>query len=231
MNAITVLLVDDHAIVRAGLRALLATAADVRVVGEAENGQQAVREAERLRPEVVVLDVAMPLLNGLGAARQIAQKLPAVKVLILSSYSDAQHVRQAIAAGVAGYLMKESAGGDLLEAIRETRNGGAFFSPSLLHHLWSGKESPSDCGVAPIPAVLTRREAEVLQLIAEGYANKQIADLLSLSTKTVEKHRQALMEKLDLHRTASLTRYAVSSGVVEVKVSPIGLWGETPRRR
>jgi DNA-binding NarL/FixJ family response regulator len=217
MNAIRVLLADDHAMVRAGLRALLEAAGDMLVIGEAENGHQAVREAERLRPQVVVLDLAMPLLNGIEAARQIACKMPAIRVLILSSYSDAHHLRQAVAAGVAGYLTKESAANDLLEAIRETCHGGAFFSPCLLHRLSEGKRAApqSDGGAAPRPATLTRREAEVLQLLAEGYANKQTAGLLSLSIKTVEKHRQALMEKLNLHRTASLTRYAVSSGVVE----------------
>lgn len=218
MKTIRVLLADDHAMVRAGLRALLEAAGDMEVVGEAENGHQAVREAERLRPQVVVLDLAMPLLNGMEAARQIAHKMPAVRVLILSSYSDALHLRQAVAAGVAGYLMKQSAGEDLLEAVRETGSGGAYFSPGLLHRLLKERRErhPGDCRAATTPASLTRREAEVLQLIAEGYPSKQTAGLLSISIKTVEKHRQTLMQKLKMHKIASLTRYAISSGVVEV---------------
>ncbi|HEY5910658.1 MAG TPA: response regulator transcription factor [Verrucomicrobiae bacterium] len=135
MKPIRVLVADDHANVRAGLRALLQTAGDMHVIGEAENGRQAVREAKRLRPDVVLLDLAMPLLNGVEAARQIAHAVPTARVLIHSSYSDAHHLRQAVEAGVAGYLMKESAADDLLEAVRETSNGATFFSPPLLEHL------------------------------------------------------------------------------------------------
>ena len=222
MKTITVLLVDDHAIVRAGLRALLEAAGDIQVIGEAENGRQALQETERLRPDVVLLDLAMPLLNGVEAARQIAHEVPSARVLILSSYSDAHHLRQAVEAGVAGYLMKESAGDELLEAIRETRNGGAVFSPALLRRL-SQKllEGPDDAlGPASRAATLSRRQAEILQLIAEGYANKQIAGSLEVSVKTVEKHRQSLMSKLNIHKTANLTRYALSSGVIESRCIP-----------
>jgi DNA-binding NarL/FixJ family response regulator len=215
MKIIRVLLVDDHAIIRAGLRALLQTAPDIQVIGEAENGHQAVREAQRLRPDIVVLDLAMPLLNGVGAARQIAKQVPTAKVLILSSYNDAQHLRQAIEAGAAGYLTKESAGDELLEAVRETCNGGASFSPLLLNLLrqWSGG-SPGHPAAPPLPPVLSWREDEVLQLIAEGFCNKQIGSLLSISGKTVEQHRLRVMKKLDMHKTAALTRYAVASGLV-----------------
>ena len=218
MKTIRVLVVDDHAIVRAGLRALLEAAGDMLVVGEAENGQQAVGEAERLRPDVVLLDVAMPRLNGVSAARQIAERAPTSKMLLLSSYNDAQHLREAIEAGAAGYLLKESAADELLEAIRETDRGGASFSPAILQRLskecWGGPLG--SLGPATGSATLTGRQAEVLQLVAEGHCNKQIAALLSLSMKTVEKHRQSLMVKLNLHKTAALTRYAVSTGVVEV---------------
>ena len=217
MKTITVLVCDDHAIVREGLRALLEAAGDMHVIGEAEDGRQAVLETKRLLPDVVLMDLAMPLLNGVEAARQIAHEAPSASVLILSSYSDDGHLRQAVEAGVAGYLMKESAGDDLLEAVREARNGGASFSPPLYNRLlkeWRG--GPPDSG-SPKPGnvTLSRRQAEVLQLIAEGHVTKQIAGLLSVSIKTVEKHRQTLMEKLDLHNIASLTRYAVSSGVIE----------------
>ncbi|HXJ73103.1 MAG TPA: response regulator transcription factor [Candidatus Dormibacteraeota bacterium] len=223
MKTIRVLLVDDHAIVRAGLKALLEAAADIQVIGEAENGYQAVHESERLRPDVVLLDLAMPRLNGVGAARQIAERVPDARVLILSSYSDAQHLREAIEAGVAGYLMKESAGEELLQAIRETAKGGASFSPAilicLLKECWGS--SPDSRGLPTKTATLTERQTEVLQLIAEGYCNKQIADMLFIRTKTVEKHRQSLMVKLGIHKTAPLTRYAVSAGMVEVNRTPV----------
>jgi DNA-binding NarL/FixJ family response regulator len=191
----------------------------MQVIGEAENGMQAVREAERLRPDVVLLDLAMPRLNGVGAARKIAKKVPDAKVLILSSYRDAQHLREAIEAGVAGYLIKETAGDELLKAIRETDEGGASFSPAILLGLLK------ECRGSPHEnlgsARLSERQAEVLQLIAEGYCNKQIAALLFISGKTAEKHRQSLMNRLRIHKIATLTRYAVSNGIVEVNRAPI----------
>lgn len=228
MKTIRLLLVDDHAVVRAGLRALLESAGDIQIIGEAENGQQAVLATEKLRPDVVLLDHAMPLLNGMQAARQIAREAPTTRVLILSAYSDAQHLLQAVDAGVAGYVMKESAGDQLLEAVRETANGGAYFSPPLLNHLlkeWrdgprKGRGATSKC------ATLSSRHAEVLQLIAEGYCTKQIAGLLLISKKTAERHRYGLMRKLNMHKIANLTRYAVSSGVVESNRAPN--WPATP---
>jgi DNA-binding NarL/FixJ family response regulator len=221
MNPIRVLVVDDHSIVRAGLRALLAAAPDMQVIGEAENGHQAVEETKRLHPEVVLLDLAMPLLNGVEAARLIAREVPTARVLVLSSHSDDQHLRQAVQAGAAGFVTKESAAVDLLLAIREARGGGAFFSPRLLSRLLKGwRRVPDEDGCTPATADLTARQAQVLQLVAEGYATKQIAGLLSLSKKTVEKHRQALMEKLNLHNIAELTSYAVGHGVVELQAIP-----------
>jgi DNA-binding NarL/FixJ family response regulator len=163
----------------------------------------------------------MPLLNGVEATRQIAQESPKAAVLILSTYHDGHHLRQAVEAGAAGYLMKESAAADLLEAVRETGNGGAFFSPSLLQLMVKGLlEAGKEAGAAARPPVLTWREAEVLQLIAEGYATKQIARLLRLTSKTVEKHRQTLMKKLGLHNIANLTRYAVANGIVNLANTP-----------
>ena len=217
MKTITVLLSDDHTVVREGLRLLLEKEADMQVVGEAANGRRSVGETKRLKPDVVVLDIAMPLLNGLEAARQIAKEVPSTKVLILSAYSDDAYIQQAIEAGAAGFLMKETAGDDLLRAIREIAKGNAFFSPPVAKRLlkqWQEKllnGSP----VKTMATMLTSRQMEILQLIAEGYATKQIAGLLSLSIKTVEKHRQDLMNTLNIHNIATLTRYAVSSGVVE----------------
>lgn len=217
MKPIKVLVVDDHAIVRAGLRALLETGQDIHVVGEAENGQQAVLQAKRLRPDVVLLDLAMPVLNGVEAARQIADEAPSARVLILSTYNDVQHLQQAVEAGAAGYLMKEAAGDDLLQAIRAARDGTVFFSPPVLKNLlkeWKKGPAHGRRDTAR-SATLSRRQAEVLQLIAEGHCTKQIAGLLSICTKTAEKHRQSLMEKLNLRKIATLTQYAVSSGVIE----------------
>lgn len=226
MNMIRILLADDHSVVRAGLRALLGTAPDMQVVAEAENGQQAVAEAVRVRPNVVVLDLAMPLLNGMEAARQLAQRVPTAKVLILSSYNDGQHLRQAVEAGAAGYLVKDAAASDLLEAVRQTCNGGATFSPPLLQLLLQGWRDDGAVEMTKT-ASLSRRQAEVLQLIAEGYCTKQIASLLFISHKTAEKHRESLMRKLDVHKTAGLTRYAIANGIVETSRSADWLGSRT----
>ena len=218
MQKITVLLADDHTVVRQGLRALLEAEEDMTVVGEAENGRQAVQMAKRLQPEVVVMDIAMPQLNGLEATRQLTKESPKSRVLILSSYSDDEYVQQLTDAGASGYLVKQTAATDLVAAIREARKGNAFFSPTiskrLLDHYRSSLNRPPDQAK---PTRLTPREMEVLQLIAEGYANKQIAGELFISIKTVEKHRQQLMHKLDIHDVASLTRYAIAKGVIENK--------------
>jgi DNA-binding NarL/FixJ family response regulator len=217
MRTITVLLCDDHALLREGLRLLMGIEADIQVVGEAANGHRAVGEAKRLKPDVVLMDLAMPLLNGLEAARQISKEVPSAKVLILSAYSDDQYIEHAVAAGVAGYLMKESVGNDLLRAIREVAKGNAFFSPAVAKRLLKQCQNKSLNGSAVKSKTpqLTSRQMEVLQMVAEGYATKQMASLLSVSLKTVEKHRQDLMDTLNIHNIASLTRYAVSIGVVE----------------
>jgi len=227
MKKITVLISDDHTLLREGMRLLLEKETDIQVVGEAADGQQSVREAKRLKPDVVVQDLAMPLLNGFGAARQIAKELPTTKVLILSAYNDDQYIDHAIEAGAAGYLMKETVGDDLVRGIREVANGNAFFSPAVARRLLksrqgrAGNGNGTETALATKATVLTGRQTEILQLIAEGYANKQIAGMLSLSIKTVEKHRQDLMNTLNIHNIASLTRYAVSSGVVESNRMPV----------
>src|SRR3954470_16573070 len=212
MNKIRVLLCDDHNIVRAGMKCLLQTGEDVEVVGEAANGHECVREAKRLRPDVVVLDLAMPLLNGMEAARQIHKHLPRTKVLVVSSYKDEEYVMKVIEARVSGYILKQNAASELLEAVKETHEGNVFFSPGLARHLVRPACPAAAAEEAPIKRPshpkLSQREAEVLQLIAESYANKQIADILSLSAKTVEKHRSTLMSKLGLRSIAALTRYA-----------------------
>jgi len=217
MPKIRVLLADDHTVVRQGLRALLQTERDIEIVGEAETGRQAVRLAETLKPDVVVMDIAMPQLNGLEASRQISQQVPSSRVLILSSYSDDEYVQRLTEAGAVGYVLKQAAVTDLVRAIREASKGGAFFSPAISQRLITYCRQTLVRGV-PVqrPAgPLTSRESEVLQLIAEGKANKEIAGELGISVKTVEKHRQKLMNKLGIHDIAGLTRYAISKGIIE----------------
>jgi DNA-binding NarL/FixJ family response regulator len=217
---ITVLLAEDHTIVREGLRTLLEAEGDIRVVGEAETGRQAVALTRKLRPAVVVMDIAMPLLNGLEATGQIRRDVPDTKVIILSAHSDEAYVEQVIALGAAGYLVKQTSSHVLSEAIREVQKGNTFFSPSVAKHLHDHYESsPHRAGLRKKKGErLTSREVEVLQLIAEGKANKQVAAELGISVKTVEKHRQHLMERLNIHDTAGLTRYAIVAGIIESSV-------------
>jgi len=217
MKRITVLLADDHTVVRQGLRSLLAAESDIEVVGEAENGRQAVQLTRKLLPDVLVMDIAMPKLNGLEATRQVVRDSPATKVLILSSYSDDEYVHQLTGAGAAGYLIKQTAADDLILAVRETFRGNAFFSPTISKRLLDRyRQSFLDGGsIKKGGPQLTAREMEVLQLVAEGYVNKQIASELSISIKTVEKHRQQVMDKLNIHDVAGLTRYAIANGVIE----------------
>ena len=216
MKKIAVLLVDDHAVVRQGLRALLEAEGDLAVVGEAENGREAVALAKKTLPDVVVMDVAMPGMNGLEATRQIVRNVPSAKVLVLTSYGDNDYVEQLMEAGAKGFLVKQTAADDLLRAIRQVRGGHAFFSPVIVRR----QRQQSHAGVmlgesSARSGKLSSREAEVLQLVAEGYANKQIAAELSISIKTVEKHRQQAMNKLNIHDIAGLTRYAIDKGLVE----------------
>ena len=218
MKRIAVLLVDDHMIVREGFRKLLDVEADLIVVGEAQTGRQAVEMARKLRPQVVVMDIAMPLLNGLEATRQIRRAVPDTKVLILSAHSDDAYVENAIESGVSGYLLKQSSANMLSRAIREIQNGNTFFSPAIAKRFLDQKPTGRPGLLRKKLARLTSREMEVLQLIAEGKANKQTAAELGIGIKTVEKHRAHLMEKLNIHDTASLTRYAISAGIIESSV-------------
>lgn len=219
MTPISVLLAEDHLIVREGLRALLKLEADIEVVGEAGNGREAVKLAASLHPDVIVMDIAMPLLNGLEAARQILRASPAAKVLILSAHSDDAYVERVMEIGAAGYLVKQTAAHILPAAIRDIYEGKLFFSPNISKRLSNHQRKPSQAGPGrKNPSNLTSREMEVLQLVAEGKANKESADLLHISIKTVEKHRQKVMEKLNIHDTASLTRYAIANGIIESSV-------------
>jgi DNA-binding NarL/FixJ family response regulator len=217
MKQITILLAEDHTIVREGFRRMLELEDDLEVVGEAQNGRQAVEMVKKLHPAVVLMDIGMPLLNGLEAARQVLKAVPATKVIMLSAHSDDAYVTNATESGAVGFLLKQTSAHEVHRAIREVHQGKTFFSPSIskrLDHL--NLQSLGHTGMIKKKATeLTSREMEVLQLIAEGKANKQTAAELGIGTKTVEKHRERLMQKLDIHDTAGLTRYAIGAGVIE----------------
>lgn len=221
MKKIAVLLADDHMILREGLCALLRSESDIHVIGEAENGRQAVTLAGKLKPDVLVMDIAMPLLNGLEATRQILRMASPPRILILSAHSDDAYVRQMVDLGAAGFLIKQTASHNLSEAIRRVHAGKKYFSPAisrlLSHEPAKASSKRGKAAVEPLQ-LLSSREMEILQLIAEGRTNKESALLLSISIKTVEKHRQTLMEKLSIHDTAGLTRYAIAAGVIESSV-------------
>jgi DNA-binding NarL/FixJ family response regulator len=220
MKRITVLLAEDHTVVREGFRKLLELEADIEVVGEAQTGRQAVAMARKLRPAVVVMDIAMPLLNGLEATRQVLKAVPGTKVLMLSAHSDDAYIKGATEAGAMGFLLKQSSSHALSQAIREVQQGNTFFTPSVARRLQQREgRSSGRPGLPELRAAgLSAREMEVLQLVAEGEANKQIAAELGISIKTVEKHREKLMRKLNIHDTAGLTRYAIGAGVIESSV-------------
>ena len=220
MKPITVLLAEDHRVVREGFRSLLEHETDIEVVGEAETGRQAVQLTRKDRPDVVVMDIAMPLLNGLEATRQIRKDFPATKVLILSAHSDEAYVEQVMALGAAGFLLKQTSSHILATAIREVQKGNTFFTPAISRRNGNGASKPLN-GTAAVKNKANRlssREVEVLQLIAEGKPNKQVAAELGVSFKTVDKHRQHLMAKLNIHDIAGLTRYAIAQGIIESSV-------------
>ena len=220
MKKITVLLAEDHMIVREGFRKMLELEGDFEIVGEAQDGRQAVALVKKLRPAVVLMDIAMPQLNGLEATRQVLKILPATKVLMLSAHNDDAYVQNATESGAVGFLLKQTSAHDVCRAIREVQQGKTFFSPAIAkqRERLNPKMLDRTGGHHQKAAQLTSREMEVLQLIAEGKANKQTATELGISIKTVEKHREQAMQKLDIHDTAGLTRYAISTGIIESSV-------------
>lgn len=219
MKRITVLLAEDHMVVREGFRKMLELEADLHIVGEAADGRQAVALVKKLLPAVVLMDIAMPLLNGLEAARQVLKAVPATKVIMLSAHSDDAYVKNATDSGAVGFLLKQTSAHEVCRAIREVHKGKTFFTPSISRRMDRLNPPSLDrLGMLAKKVSLTSREMEVLQLIAEGKANKETAVLLGIGMKTVEKHREHLMAKLDIHDTAGLTRYAIAAGIIESSV-------------
>jgi two-component system, NarL family, response regulator NreC len=206
-----ILLADDHSVVRSGFRALLGAQPDLEVIGEASDGLDAVTQAVQLQPDIVVMDVTMPNLNGIEATRRITQEAPRIRVLALSMHKDAVYVREILRAGARGYLLKDSGEHDLIGAVRALAKGEAYISPAVSDAVLNDyRKHVSD----PID-LLTSREREVLQRIAEGQTNKEIATSLNLSVYTVEAHRGRLMEKLNLHSTGELVRFAIRKGLID----------------
>jgi DNA-binding NarL/FixJ family response regulator len=223
---IRVLLADDHDILRDGLRALLEMAGDIAVVGEARTGREAVAETERLQPDIVLMDITMPELDGVEACRRIHERSPKVRVLFLTMHEADEYFFRALRAGGAGYIIKRTAAADLLAAVRAVAQGNAFLSPSLAHALvsdYAARMRGHAAEVGPAPdqdqaaryEKLSGREREVLQLVAEGWTNQDIANQLGLSIKTVQSHRAAVMDKLELRDVTHLVRYAVRHGLVD----------------
>jgi DNA-binding NarL/FixJ family response regulator len=215
MKAIRILLADDHTVVRKGLRLLLENVPEFQVIADASSGREAVALAEQYAPDVIVMDVAMPILNGIEAARQITAKLPQTAVVFLSMHGDESYVLRALKAGARAYLLKDSAEYDLIQAVKAVSEGKAFFSPAISKMLVEDyMRQMQERGVEDSYELLTTREREVLQLLAEGKSNKDVAALLNLSLYTVETHRSNIFQKLNLHSGAELILYAIRKGVI-----------------
>lgn len=208
--SIRVVLADDHVLVRQGLRSLLERE-KFEVVAEASDGQEIIRFAEELHPDIAVIDVSMPTLNGIDAARELARSSPKVKTILLTQHEDEQYIHEALRAGVRGYVLKSQVASDLLHAIQQISRGGFYLSPGVSQAVVEAYRTRSERPADP----LSGRERQVLQLIAEGRSTKDVACLLGISVKTAESHRSRLMQKLDIHETASLVRYAVRRGLVQ----------------
>jgi DNA-binding NarL/FixJ family response regulator len=208
-----ILIADDHAIVREGVRALLTAAADLEVVGEASSGMEAIELATSLEPDLVLMDIAMPGLGGLEATLEIRKRQPRVKIVVLSQYGEPEYVRRFLKAGVSGYVLKRAAGAELVAAIRAVVRGGLVLDPDIAR---GAMQEPGAIGRDTPDAyeTLTDREKQILKLVAEGHSNKEVADLLGISVKTAMSHREHLMSKLAVHNRTELIRFAIRSGVI-----------------
>ena len=216
--SITVFLADDHAVVRDGLRALLEAQPDIRVIGDAADGRETVRRVAQFCPDVAILDIAMPELNGIEAAREIGRVCPATQLIVLSMHSTTEHIVRALQAGVRGYLLKESAGIEVVNAVRAVHAGQRYLSPKISDKIVDDYVRQRQAAQAPDPlAHLSSREREVLQLVAEGKSSAEIADILSLSLKTVETYRSRLMHKLDISDLPGLVRFAIQHGLTPLE--------------
>jgi len=215
--SISVVLADDHEIIRNGLRSLLEKETDIQVVGEAQDGRTAVRLAKDLNPDVIVMDVSMPDLNGIEATREISSRAPRTRVLGLSMHSDRRFVARMLQAGAAGYLLKECAYDEFVRAVRTVASGKTYLSPGVTDGIVEAFVRRPSAETPAAASVLTPRQREVLQLVAEGRATKQIAARLHVSTKTVDTHRHEIMTKLDLHSIAELTKFAVREGLTDLE--------------
>jgi DNA-binding NarL/FixJ family response regulator len=214
---IRVVIADDHGLMREGVKALLRATDDIEVVGEAEDGDEAIREVRRLDPDVVLMDVAMPGLGGLEATLAVRKEKPAVKILVLTQYDDREYVARFLKAGVAGYVLKRAAASELTAAIRAVHRGGLVLDPEIARDVMSEHGKPAAAGLAEDPyETLTDREKQVLKLVAEGSSNKEIAETLGISVKTAMAHREHLMEKLDVHSRTELIKFALRRGVIRV---------------
>jgi DNA-binding NarL/FixJ family response regulator len=211
MKRIRILLADDHGVVRQGFKMILSAEADMEIVGEAGNGREAVELAERLKPDIVVMDVAMPELNGIEATRRLAESAPHARVLALSMHKDSVYVRETLRAGARGYLLKDSGANDLVAAVRAVASGEGYLSPAVSNAVLDDYRRH----VTNAIDLLTSREREVLQMLAEGKTNKEIAATLNLSVYTVDAHRGHIMEKLNLHSINELVRFAVRNGMID----------------
>jgi DNA-binding NarL/FixJ family response regulator len=216
LSVLRILIADDHEVARKGIRSLLESHAEWEVCGEARDGREAVEYASQLQPDVFLLDIGMPNLNGLDAARQILAIIPDARILILTVHDSEQVVREVLAAGARGFLLKSDAGRDLVAAVEALQRRRTFFTSSVAQMLLEGYLRPHDDAYTSGRPVLTPREREVIQLVAEGKTTKEVATVLSLSVKTAETHRTNLMRKLDLHSVAALTLYAVRNGIVQI---------------
>jgi DNA-binding NarL/FixJ family response regulator len=218
MDKIRIVLADDHAILREGIRALLEDQPDMTVVGEAADGRTAVEFAREHRPDVIVMDIGMPLLNGLEATRQIKRDYPDVEVLVLTMHDNEEYVSQLLGAGASGYVLKRAASAELVTAIRAVAQGQSYLSPAVTKLLIEGYigRKPAESAVIDTFHTLTAREREVLQLVAEGHTNSQIATLLNISLKTVKAHRSNLMQKLGIHDRGELIKMAIQRGIIEL---------------
>jgi DNA-binding NarL/FixJ family response regulator len=218
MSSIRVLIADDHAILRDGVRALLSMSEDITVVGEAANGQEAIELARRLSPDVILMDIAMPGLGGIEATIQIRKENPQAKVLVLTQYEDREYIRRFLKAGVSGYVLKKAAGSELTSAIRAVSRGGLVLDPEVAREAMREHLEPAADGRAANPYdSLTDREKQVLKLVAEGHSNKEVAETLDISVKTAMSHREHIMQKLDLHSRTDLIKFALAQGVIRIE--------------